>query len=553
MVEARTAATHIEDNWWQRTTIYQIYPRSFQDSNGNGIGDLRGIIERIDYIQELGFETIWFSPFFTSPQGDFGYDVSDYYGVAAEYGTLADVEDLIQAVHQRGMRAIFDLVLNHTSIEHPWFVDSRSSRDSAKRNWYIWREGRGNRPPNNWKAIPGGSAWQYDDTTQQWYLASFLPFQPDLNWRNPHVQQAMFDVLKFWLDKGADGFRLDIFHAVYKDVQLRDNPWALKLVPDEENSGGFFQAWKYNLNQPEAFQLAVELRKVADSYTPERMLIGEVFGDTATLHRYLGEQGDGLNLVFLWDTLQPHWRADYFRRIIAQYEIEYPEPYTPVYVFGNHDQKRVRTKLGIGMGALKLLAVLQLTVRGVPVVYYGEEIGMLDGGFPARVALDPLGKRFAWVPEWLLAVLRLYVNRDGCRTPMQWDGSANAGFCPDDVASWLPVKADHIAENVSAQQAAAGSLLSTYKALLSLRRDHPALQGGRLSLLDEGYGSPDVLAYIRESAAERLLVALNFGERAVELETQGLIDILLEVGASAMEGPNRVQLGPVSALIASLN
>ena len=406
---------HTDANWWQRTTIYQIYPRSFLDSNGDGVGDLRGIIQRLDYIQELGFETIWFSPFFASPQSDFGYDVSDYYGVAAEYGTLADVDELIQAIHQRGMRVIFDLVLNHTSIEHPWFVDSRSSRDSAKRNWYIWREGRGNRPPNNWKAIPGGSAWQFDATTQQWYLASFLPFQPDLNWRNPHVQQAMFDVLKFWLDKGVDGFRLDIFHAVYKDSQLRDNPWALKLVPDNENSGGFFQAWKYNLNQPDAFQLAVELRKVADSYTPERMLIGEVFGDIATLKRYLGEQGDGLNLVFLWDTLQPHWRADYFRRIIAQYEIEYPEPYTPVYVFGNHDQKRVRTKLGIGMGALKLLATFHLTVRGVPVVYYGEEIGMQDGGFLAQVALDPLGKRFAWIPEWVLALLRLYVNRDGCR------------------------------------------------------------------------------------------------------------------------------------------
>ncbi len=518
-----------EHNWWQRTTIYQIYPRSFQDSNGDGIGDLRGIIQRLDYIQELGFDTIWFSPFFSSPQADFGYDVSNYYGVAADYGTLADVDELIQGIHQRGMRVVFDLVLNHTSSEHPWFVDSRTGREATKRDWYIWRDGRKDRPPNNWKAIPGGSAWQYDAATQQWYLASFLPFQPDLNWRNPHVQQAMFDVVQFWLDKGVDGFRLDIFHAVYKDVQLRDNPWSRWLLPDDEHGGGFFQAWKYNLNQPETFQLAKALRKLVDGCTPKRMLIGEVFGDMKTLKRYMGEQGDGLNLVFLWDTLKPRWQAAYFRRLIECYERDYPAPFLPVYVFGNHDQKRVRSKLGIGLEGLKLLATLQLTVRGVPVVYYGEEIGMLDAQIPARNALDPLGQRYAWVPEWLLKALGIYVNRDGCRTPMQWDGTLNAGFCPDEVSPWLPVQDDHTAENVAIQQADTGSLLSTYKALLALRRDHPALPEGRLTLLKEGYGSQDVLAYRRESAAERLLVALNFGLRPAELDVSGFEDILFEV------------------------
>jgi len=542
-----------DHNWWQRTTIYQIYPRSFQDSNGDGIGDLRGIIQHIDYIRELGFETIWFSPFFSSPQADFGYDVSDYYGVAAEYGTLADVDELVQAIHQRGMRVVFDLVLNHTSIEHPWFVDSRASREAAKRNWYIWRAGRGNRPPNNWKAIPGGSAWQFDAATQQWYLASFLPFQPDLNWRNPHVQQAMFDVVQFWLDKGVDGFRLDIFHAIYKDVNLRDNPWARQLLPDSEHGGGFFQAWKYNLNQPETFHLAKDLRKLVDGYTPKRMLIGEVFGDTKAMHGFLGEQGDGLNLVFLWETLQPRWRADYFRKLIAQYEMDYPIPLTPVFVLGNHDQMRVRTKLGIGLKALKLLATLQLTLRGVPVVYYGEEIGMVDAGIPAREALDPLGKRYAWVPEWLRDFLRLYVNRDSCRTPMQWDRTSNAGFCPDDIRPWLPVQADHAAENVAIQQADTGSLLSTYKALLGLRRSRPTLQDGRLTLLDEGHGSHDVLAYRRESAAERLLVALNFGVRPAEIEVHGLGEILFEIGTPAIVGENRLQIGPESAVVAKLN
>ncbi len=539
-----------EHGWWQCTTIYQVYPRSFQDSNGDGIGDLRGIIQKLDYIQNLGFETIWFSPFFSSPQADLGYDVSDYYGVAAEYGTLADVDELIQSIHERGMRVVFDLVLNHTSLEHPWFIDSRSTRTAAKRDWYIWRDGCGTRPPNNWRAIPGGSAWQFDAGTRQWYLASFLPFQPDLNWRNPHVQQAMFDVVQFWLDKGVDGFRLDIFHAIYKDLRLRDNPRAWQFLPDDEHRGGYFQAWQYNLNQPETFQLAKELRKLVDSYSPERMLIGEVFGDSAVLHHFLGEQGDGLNLVFLWETLQPQLRADYFRRVITQYQDEYPFPLTPVYVFGNHDQRRVRTKLGADLESLKLLAALQLTVRGVPVVYYGEEIGMVDAGFPAREAVDPLGRRYAWVPEWLQDLLRLYVNRDGCRTPMQWDGTPNAGFCPDVVAPWLPVQVDHNAENVALQAEDAYSLLNTYKTLLNLRRNHPALQSGTLSLLSESSKSPDLLAYQRETADEQLLVAINFGMVPAEIEVPGLGEILFTVGPPVNVEENRLRLGSQNVIVA---
>jgi glycosidase len=544
------AAMDTEHNWWQRTTIYQVYPRSFQDSHGDGIGDLQGIIQRLDYIQELGFETIWFSPFFSSPQADFGYDVSDYYGVATEYGTLADVDELIQNIHERGMHVVFDLVLNHTSIEHPWFIDSRSSRTAAKRDWYIWRDGRGNRPPNNWLAIPGGRAWQFDAGTRQWYLASFLPFQPDLNWRNPHVQQAMFDVVQFWLDKGVDGFRLDIFHAIYKDVRLRDNPRAWQYIPDHEQLGGFFQAWQYNLNQPETFQLAVELRKLVDSYTPARMLIGEVFGDSKSLHNYLGELGDGLNLVFLWDTLKPRWQAAYFRRLIECYERDYPAPFLPVYVFGNHDQKRVRSRLGIGLDGLKLLTTLQLTVRGVPVVYYGEEIGMLDAQISARNALDPLGQRYAWVPEWLLKALGIYVNRDGCRTPMLWDGTPNAGFCPDGVAPWLPVQDTHAAENVAVQQDDKASLLNTYKGLLDLRRSHPALQSGMLSLLPESSSSPDLLAYQRETADERLLIAINFGRATAEIAVPGLGKILFTVGSPGIVDANRLRLESQNAVVA---
>jgi glycosidase len=418
----------VQSHWWQETTIYQIYPRSFMDSNGDGIGDLRGIISKLDYIQDLGFESIWLSPFFASPQGDFGYDVSDYYAVAPEYGSLADVEDLIDEVHSRGMRILFDLVLNHTSVEHPWFRESRSSRNNPKRDWYIWRDGRGKRPPNNWKAVVGGSGWHHDGATEQWYYASFLPFQPDLNYRNPDVKAAMFDVVRYWLDKGVDGFRLDIFHCIYKDAQFRDNPFVLRFVPSEDLTTGFFQRWEYNLHRPENFALAQELRAFGDSYTPERVLLGELFGDDDTIRKYLGKQLDGLHLAFLWDLLKLKTDARFFRSVIRHHETRYPAPYTPVYVFGNHDQKRLISRIGNDVSKAKLLALFQFTVRGVPVTYYGEEIGMAEARFPARKAQDPLGRRYGWAPDFLVDLLDLYLNRDGCRTPMQWDDSENGGF-----------------------------------------------------------------------------------------------------------------------------
>ena len=415
--------------WWQTTTIYQIYPRSFADSNDDGIGDLGGIISKLDYIQDLGFETIWVSPFFCSPQQDFGYDVSDYCDIAPEYGRMAEAEALIKAVHQRGMRVLFDLVLNHTSIQHPWFQESRSSRSNPKRDWYIWRDGNANSPPNNWKAIPGGPGWHFDDKTGQWFYTSFLPFQPDLNWRNPAVKQAMFDVVRFWLDKGVDGFRLDIFHSIYKDAQFRDNPFSWHFLPQDDQAG-FFQEWKYSLNQPEVFNLAKELRALVQKYRPDRMLIGEVFGSDENQKRFLGEKQEGLNLIFLWELLNLKTTAAFLRKVIQHYEQNYPVPYTPVYVFGNHDRKRLISQCGGDLRIAKLLALFQFTVRGVPVTYYGEEIGMAEVLMSAKTALDPVGRKYAWVPSILADMLGLYVNRDGCRTPMQWEASPNAGFCP---------------------------------------------------------------------------------------------------------------------------
>jgi len=500
------------------------------DSNEDGIGDLRGIISKLDYIKELGFETIWISPFFSSPQEDWGYDVSDYYGVAPEYGEFNDVQDLIEGVHARGMRILFDLVMNHTSSDHPWFQESRSSRDNPKRDWYIWRDGRGNRPPNNWKALPGGSGWHFDEATAQYYYASFLPFQPDLNYRNPEVRETMLGVAKYWLDKGVDGFRLDIFHSVYKDEQLRDNPFSIHYIPYKDEAS-FFQTWKYHLHQPETFQLAKELRALVDSYSPKKMLIGEVFGSDETHKKYLGADYDRLNLVFLWELIKTKPNARFFRNVIQHHEEVYPPPFMPVYVFGNHDQKRMISKVGENTRIAKLLALLQFTVRGVPVTYYGEEIGMNEVDIPAKEAKDPIGQRYKWLPKFLADALGLYVNRDGCRTPMQWDGSPNAGFCDENANPWLPVHKNYPSVNVKQQLSDEDSLLHVYQKLLSLRHGNKALREGSLQLLDEPVGDEKLLVYRRDFEDEVILVAINFGDASVPIHNQtSCRRLLFEVG-----------------------
>ena len=425
----------------------RFIPRSFYDSSGDGIGDLAGIISKLEYIKDLGFETIWFSPFFDSPQADFGYDVSDYYQAAPEYGTQDDIFRLIEEVHKLKMKVVFDLVLNHTSDQHPWFLESRSSLDNPKRDWYIWCNGKGKKPPNNWKALPGGSGWHYDQKTDQWYYASFLSFQPDLNFRNPHVKSAMLDMIRFWLDKGVDGFRLDIFHSIYKDEKFRSNPFSRHFIPYHDKAG-FFQEYKYTVNQHETLAFAKEIRDLTAPYQPERFLLGEIFADDETKRNYLGDNQDGLNLVFLWDLPDAKVTAANLRKVIDKYEKEYPEPYLPVYVLGNHDRKRVLSRVGGNLHLAKLLAVLIFTARGIPVTYYGEEIGMLEGDEPIKKCLDPVGQRYKNVPGFVLDALDLYVNRDGCRTPMQWDPGKNAGFSTTDGDLWMPLASKFQEHNV---------------------------------------------------------------------------------------------------------
>jgi len=533
------------ESWWKETTIYQVYPRSYFDSTGNGIGDLAGIIAKLDFIKNVGFETIWFSPFFDSPQDDFGYDVRDYYQAAAEYGTQNDIFMLIDEIHQRDIKVVFDLVLNHTSDQHPCFLESRSSLDNPKRDWYIWRDGKGNGPPNNWKAMPGGSGWHLDTRTDQWYYASFLPFQPDLNFRNPQIKNAMLDMIRFWLDKGVDGFRLDIFHSIYKGERFQDNPFSFHFIPynDEE---GFFQKWKYTVNQPETMVFAKEIRELVDTYQPERFLLGEIFAKDEIKRMYLGEKQDGLNLVFLWDLPDAKTTAAELRKVIEKYEREFPEPYKPVYVLGNHDRKRVLSRVGGNINLAKLLAFLIFTTRGIPVTYYGEEIGMLEGDGPIEDCLDPVGQRYKNVPKFLLEALGIYVNRDGCRTPMQWGPGKNAGFSTVDGDLWMDLSSNYNERNVEMQEDRPDSILNLYKDLIKLRRNSAVLVEGNIQLLES---ETDVLAFEREMPGEKVGVFLNFSSQERQIKSFGTVEETLYSVSGAVVRSGRISLPPFAAIV----
>ena len=546
--------------WWKRTTVYQIYPRSFADSNGDGIGDLPGVIGKLDYLQRLGVETLWLSPFFESPQADFGYDISDHFAIAPEYGTLSDVRRLVDEVHARGMKIVLDMVLNHTSDQHPWFRESREGKGSARRDWYIWRDGRGKdgrSPPNNWKSILGGSGWHRDEASGQWYWASFLPFQPDLNYRNPVVKKAMLDVVRHWLREGVDGLRLDIFNALFKDASFADNPFSFRPVPSEKNPHGFFQRNVHTIDHPDTIAFARELREVVDEHTdPPRFLVGEVFGDPEMLRRYCGEEARSLHLVFLFESMSVPFSGKAVRKLIREFESAFPEPFSPTYVFGNHDRPRFIHRLGAHQAKAKLIATLQLTVRGVPFVYYGEEIGMGHHEIPLHEGLDPVAARYRFVPQWLVGFFRkrgILLNRDECRLPMQWDDGPNAGFAPASATPWLPVHPESPTTNVAAQEEDPESLLRCYRSLLALRRAEPALQAGALTIL-EGPGIPgDVVAYQRgavgggdgngEGAGVEgagVEVYLNFGRRPVEIE-------VADPGGRRVWSSSRGELRPAEA------
>lgn len=507
--------------WWKKTVVYQIYPRSFKDTTNDGVGDIAGIISKLDYLRDLGVETIWLSPFYASPQKDFGYDISDYLEIHPEYGTMDDTSNLIEEIHSRNMKIIFDMVLNHTSDQHPWFLESRSSRDNPKRDWYIWRDGAepgGKKPPNNWHSMIGGSGWHYDERTDQWYWAQFLPCQPDLNYHNPEVEQKMLEIMRFWLRKGVDGFRLDIINAIFEDPKFRNNPFTWKLLPSTEDPRAFFQNPKYTRDQEETIKFVKKLRELVDEFQPPRLLVGEVYASIPTLKKYMGDQNNGLNLVFLFQAIDVPLKAKPIRRLINRFEKNFSNSLTPTWVFSNHDRMRRISKLNNDVDKAKLNATLQLTARGVPFIYYGEEIGMTQPKLSLKEALDPVASKYKWIPKLILnfhrKIFKESINRDECRTPMQWNDSPNAGFCAPSVKPWLPVTPTYTERNVQTELNDPSSLLNCYRRLLDLRFRHSSLNAGILELLEMDEYSDSIVGYIRKinskECKELIYVYLNF-------------------------------------------
>ncbi|MFZ3070246.1 MAG: alpha-glucosidase [Anaerolineaceae bacterium] len=482
--------------WWQHGIIYQIYPRSFQDTNNDGIGDLPGIIQRLDYLQDLGVDGIWLSPVNPSPDVDFGYDVADYNTIDPKFGTLEDFDQLIQEAHKRDIHIILDLVLNHTSDQHRWFQESRKSKDNSYHDWYLWRDPAPNGGvPNNWLSTFGGPGWKYDAHLNQYYFHMFCPEQPDLNWRNPDVRQAMLDVFKYWLDRGVDGFRLDVFNEYYKHPLLLDNPKkpGFHLRPFDR-----FEHIHDN-SQPEMFPLLQDIRKLMNSY-PERYTVGETFmADPVHARMYIGP--DVLHAGFDYTYAKSDWSPRSFGNAIQYWDTLHGENAWPNYFLNNHDTPRSSTRYVTGESdaRLKLLACMHLTVRGTPYLYYGEEIGMRDIKVSRTHIQDPAGKRY-WP---------IYKGRDGCRSPMQWDSSGYSGFSRG--KPWLHLHPDYPARNVLAQSQDQGSLLQFYKDLIKIRRNHPALYEGSLQLLPLEQES--VLVYKRSSSDEQALVILNFSNQ----------------------------------------
>ena len=529
--------------WWQSAVFYQIYPWSFQDSDNDGIGDLRGIRSRLDYLRgaqhSLGADAIWLSPIYPSPMHDFGYDVSDYVDIDPRFGTLKDFDDLLEEAHRLGLRVIMDLVLNHTSNQHKWFIESRASRFAPKRHWYCWADGKSfGRRPSNWNARFGGSSWTWDPEARQYYLHSFLKEQPDLNWQDPCVRAAMWDVVRFWLDRGVDGFRLDAINWLGKDMRWPNNPVRFGL------RGYTRQRHLYDRDQALTHEIMQELRQLVSAY-PDAVLIGEAAADTPGGPASFYGQGDNeLHLVFDFRLMKSRWCADSFRQFLSQHVPSIPKGGWPTIVMSNHDQPRHIDRYGSGGDAearARAAALLLLTMPGTPFLYYGEEIGMRNGKLRYRDLRDPYTKRF-----WPFRP-----GRDPARTPMQWDSSLQAGFTT--TRPWLPVPPDSSQRNVAAEAADPHSLWSLYRQLLALRRMSPALSRGDYHVIE---GSPrDCLLYERAArteagTVERMLVAVNFSERPCEFalpsgSSQGVVMVSTNPDAvDAKWNPARIHLGP---------
>lgn len=533
--------------WWQKAVFYQVYPRSFADGNADGIGDLPGIIAKLDYLRDLGIDALWLSPHFPSPLFDCGYDISDYTGVAPEYGTLDDFHRLLDEAHRRGIRVILDLVLNHTSDRHPWFLESASGRDNPKADWYVWRDGRGDGPPNNWQSTFGGPAWEYVPARGQYYYHFFFKQQPDLNWRNPEVKDAMFRAVRFWLDMGVDGFRLDAIGTIFEHPDMPDHPVPMTIAQlrhrgdvaqtDEERAecGRLWDAmFRYQHSRPEVHDLMRELRALVETYDGDRVLVGE---DDNLAYCRDGE----LHMVFNFplmrtQRLTPAWvRRNQRERLRALARIS-PHAW-PCNTLGNHDSPRVYSRYGDGVHDAELARLhltLLLTLRGTPFLYNGEEIGMSDlmltdirrfrdvlGVWFYQAQVDELG-----VPPDIALERAARLTRDKCRTPMQWANAPNGGFCPAGVEPWLPVNPNYAqGVNVAEQERDPASLLNFYRRALRLRRETPALVEG--DYMPVAPYARNYLAFYRRTERQTCLVVLNFSERPLALRATGGARLLL--------------------------
>ncbi|HPO01804.1 MAG TPA: alpha-glucosidase [Treponemataceae bacterium] len=536
----------MREPWWKTAVFYQIYPRSFQDSNNDGIGDLPGIISRLDYLMELGVTALWISPFFKSPMDDFGYDISDYCDVDPVFGNLEDAKKLIAEAHARGLKLIFDLVINHTSDQHPWFQEARSSLDNPKHDWYIWKPrhdratGKKLPKPNNWVCqFEFKSAWWDNPQTDEWYLATFTRHQPEVNWRNPELKKAMFDVIRFWLDLGVDGFRMDVVNWFIKDPQFRSNPFTFNANPE------IFQKHIYDRNQPETHDICKEIRRIADSYPGDRVLVGEIFSrDPDIAASYQGNGKNQLHLAFNMEMLYLKWDAKRLAQALEHWYRVLPQEGWPNFTLSNHDQPRHASRFADKKGRYfkqraEIAAMMLLTVRGTPFVYYGEELGMPNTAIPRNELVDPTGITFWPLP----------LGRDGERTPMQWTRAKNAGFTSDDASPWLRLGDLENGATLEDQKNDERSLWNWYRSLIEIRKTSEALTIGDFAMISPGEN--DVVSYERTSGTERIRCALNFSPSARTIGFNSQAEVILgnERAAGSILEAGAVCLAPHEALL----
>ena len=482
--------------WWKYGVVYHILPQSYKDTNGDGIGDLEGIIQKLDYLCGLGIDAIWLSPVYQSPMIDAGYDISDYQSINPIYGDMNDFWRLLDGAHQKNIRVIMDLVLNHTSDRHPWFIESRASKDNPKRDWYIWQPpAKKGKYPNNWKTNFGQSAWTFDPVTQEYYYHSFFKEQPDLNWRNAEVKEKMFEMIRFWLEMGVDGFRLDVINLLIKHKNLKNNSFNY-LFSDRK---------VYNRNQPEVYTFLKEFRLLLNRY-PDKVSIGEIYvpppGDARLVAGFLGDGKDMLHLAFDFSLIFSRWNASSYYKIIRRYYKSLPPDGWPCFVISNHDLGRCIRRWAFSFHKYekaKIIAVLMLTLKGTPFIYYGDETGMENVRISRKQIQDAYGKMF----------YPFFSGRDRSRTPMQWDNLPNAGF--SNVTPWLPVHPDYKTVNVESELKDAHSILNLYRHLIKLRKEYTALQGGDIHFIDKGKNG--ILSYIRSDKEINIRVILNFTNR----------------------------------------